>query len=266
MRFGLHPALVLALTTTLYAAASNATPITEGSGIIRTKQWHLEFLRIDKAHKLSQGEGIVVAVPDTGVDTHPDLRQNLLSGTDTISGGMGDGRKDRDSHGTSMAGLIAAHGIGSSRGALGVAPKARILPIFSSPPNADGTPDALAQGIEYAVSQGVDVISVSSGGGSSPRLNQAISTALASNIVVVAGAGNRPRESHVAYPARETQVLAVGGVDRVGNHAAVSVTGPEIDVVAPAVDIYSTSYDGKYSKGTGTSSATAIVAGAVALI
>lgn len=58
----------------------------------------------------------------------------------------------------------------------------------------------------------------------------------------------------------------MGGVDRAGQHAAVSVTGPQIDVVAPAVDIYSTSYDGKYSKGTGTSSATAIVAGAAALI
>lgn len=51
-----------------------------------------------------------------------------------------------------------------------------------------------------------------------------------------------------------------------GEHASVSVSGPEIDVAAPAVDIYSTSYDGKYSKGTGTSSATAIVAGAAALI
>lgn len=70
----------------------------------------------------------------------------------------------------------------------------------------------------------------------------------------------------MGYPATEKGVIAVGGINRNGEHAAVSVTGPEIDVVAPAVDIYSTSYDGKYSKGTGTSSATAIVAGAVALI
>jgi len=61
-------------------------------------------------------------------------------------------------------------------------------------------------------------------------------------------------------------VLAVGGIDRYGRRAAISVTGPQIDLVAPAVDIYSTSIDGKYRKGTGTSDATAIVAGAVALI
>ncbi len=61
-------------------------------------------------------------------------------------------------------------------------------------------------------------------------------------------------------------MIAVGGVDRNGNHAAISVTGPQIDVVAPAVDIYSTSINGTYRVGTGTSDATAIVAGAAALI
>lgn len=58
----------------------------------------------------------------------------------------------------------------------------------------------------------------------------------------------------------------MGGVSRTGSHAPVSVTGPEIDLVAPAVDIYSTSINGKYRKGTGTSDATAIVAGAAALV
>ncbi|GAB3065267.1 hypothetical protein GCM10027186_16350 [Micromonospora schwarzwaldensis] len=70
----------------------------------------------------------------------------------------------------------------------------------------------------------------------------------------------------MGYPASEPGVIAVGGIDRNGLHAAISVSGPEVDVVAPAVDIYSTSFGGKYSKGTGTSSATAIVAGAAALI
>ena len=61
-------------------------------------------------------------------------------------------------------------------------------------------------------------------------------------------------------------MIAVGGIDRQGNHADISVTGPEIDVVAPAVDIYSTGINKGYRVGTGTSDATAIVAGAAALI
>ncbi|MEU5947479.1 type VII secretion-associated serine protease mycosin [Micromonospora sp. NPDC047465] len=233
---------------------------------MRGDQWHLRYLNATDAHRITQGEGVVVAVPDTGVDPHPDLRNNLLPGVDLIPGGVGDGRQDLDGHGTSMAGLIAAHGRSPTEGALGVAPRAKILPIFDSPPNDDGEPDALAQGIEYAISQGAEVISISSGGTSSPRLDQAVGTALASNIVVVAAAGNSPEDARVSYPASKEGVIAVGGIDRVGRHAAVSVTGPEIDVVAPAVDIYSTSYDGKYSKGAGTSGATAIVAGAAALI
>ncbi|WP_218896866.1 type VII secretion-associated serine protease mycosin [Micromonospora purpureochromogenes] len=237
-----------------------------GAERVRSDQWHLQFLHVAQAQRICQGDGVIVAVPDTGVDQHPDLRGNLLPGLDVITGGSGDGRADRDGHGTSMAGLIAAHGRGKNVGAIGVAPRAKILPIFDSPPNGDGEPDALATAIEYAISHGADVISISSGGGSSDQLVQAIRKALVSNIVVVAAAGNRPEDSYVGYPASEPGVLAVGGVDRSGMRAAVSVTGPEIDVAAPAVDIYSTSIDGKYSKGLGTSGATAIVAGAVALI
>ncbi|MEV0808085.1 type VII secretion-associated serine protease mycosin [Micromonospora sp. NPDC050200] len=245
---------------------ANATPATGGPERVRGDQWHLKFLNAARAQRISQGRGVIVAVPDTGVDQHPDLRNNLLPGFDIITGGKGDGRLDRDGHGTSMAGLIAAHGRGGNIGALGIAPESKILPIFDSPPNGDGDPDALATGIEFAISHGADVISVSSGGGSSERLVQTIRNAIASNIVVVAAAGNRPEDSYVGYPASEPGVITVGGVDRTGIRAAVSVTGPEIDVAAPAVDIYSTSIEGKYSKGVGTSGAAAIVAGAVALV
>ncbi|MEU6024803.1 S8 family serine peptidase [Micromonospora sp. NPDC047134] len=219
-----------------------------------------------EVHKISQGEGVVVAIPDSGVAPHPDLRDNLLSGTDVIPNGAGDGRQDQDSHGTAMAGLVAAHGRPNAKGALGIAPKAKIIPIFSTPPHKDGDPDSLAEAIEFAVSRGVDIISISSVGGSSSRLVQAVEMALSADIVVVAGAGNRPRDSQVGYPASHPGVIAVGGVDRIGGHAAVAVTGPEISVAAPAVDLYSTSYGNAYSRGTGTSGATAIVAGAAALV
>nr|WP_244298906.1 S8 family serine peptidase [Micromonospora cremea] len=254
----------MALVATLLPAGSFVAP--SDADLVRGDQRHLAFLRIQQVHSVSQGARVVVAVPDTGVDPHPDLRENLLGGTDVIPGGSGDGRQDRDSHGTSMAGLIAAHGRPNNRGALGIAPKAEILPILDTPPDGQGDPDALAAGIEFAVARGADVISISAVAGASVRLQQALKVAQDANIVVVAAAGSRPTDASVRYPATEKGVIAVGGIDRAGRHAAVSVTGPEVDVVAPAVDIYSTSYDGKYSKGTGTSSATAIVAGAAALI
>ncbi|WP_408630678.1 type VII secretion-associated serine protease mycosin [Micromonospora echinaurantiaca] len=259
-------AIAVTLITPASAQSTQLSPLGDGADRVRRDQWHLGYLEVSRAHRLSEGEGVTVAVPDTGVDPHPDLRNNLLPGTDIIPGGGGDGRRDLDSHGTAMAGLIAAHGQGGSVGALGIAPRAKILPIFDSPPNGEGEPDALAQGIDYAVDHGAGVISISSVGSSSAPLRQAVQRAIASDVVVVAGVGNRPRNQAVGYPANQPGVIAVGGIDRNGEHAKFSVAGAELDVVAPAVDIYSTSYDGKYSKGEGTSGATAIVAGAVALI
>ncbi|MFI7647262.1 S8 family serine peptidase [Micromonospora sp. NPDC049460] len=262
-------ASVATLPPTLPATAATL-PTTAiqptGRDRIRNDQWYLRYLNVYAAHQITQGDGVTVAVPDTGVDPHPDLRNNLLTGIDIIPGGVGNGQQDRDSHGTGMAGLIAAHGQSNEVGALGIAPKAKILPIYDTPAGGDGHPDALAQSIEYAISKGVDIISISSVGSTNSRLTQAVHTALASNIVVVAAAGNRPEDNSVGFPASEEGVIAVGGVDRLGGRASVSVAGPEIDVVAPAVDIYSTSIDGKYRKGTGTSNSTAIVAGAAALI
>jgi type VII secretion-associated serine protease mycosin len=259
-------ALVASVAVLLTIAPAHAAPQPDGASRVRGDQWHLRYLKVAEAHRISQGEGVIVAVPDTGVDPHPDLASNLLPGTDIIPGGSGDGRQDRDSHGTSMAGLIAAHGRGDDLGALGIAPKARILPIYGKSTNDEGDSNNLAVSLEWAVGHGANVISISAVTEATPRLQDAVDAALKANVVVVAGVGNRPASSNIGYPASHEGVIAVGGIDRAGRHAAVSVTGSRIDVVAPAVDIYSTSYDGKYSKGTGTSSATAIVAGAVALI
>ncbi|WP_422119936.1 type VII secretion-associated serine protease mycosin [Micromonospora haikouensis] len=255
----------LTATTTHNPTAAHTAPPPAGMMQIRADQWHLRYLKAAEAQRITQGEGVVVAVPDTGVDAHPDLRRNLLAGIDAIPGGDGEGHRDRNSHGTSMAGLIAAHGQGAN-GALGIAPKAKILPIMSSDSDNLGNADGLAVGIEFAISRGADVINVSSGGGASVRLIKAIRDAIAADIVVVAAAGNTPEDITVGYPANEEGVIAVGGIDRQGNHASISVVGSKVSLVAPAVDIYSTSYGGKYSKGTGTSSATAIVAGAAALV
>ncbi|MFY1619325.1 type VII secretion-associated serine protease mycosin [Micromonospora sp. WMMD736] len=245
--------------------ASQLTFEPNEAELVRVDQWHLNYLRIPDAQRITQGAGIVVAVPDTGVQPHPDLDKNLLDGIDLISGD-GDGKNDQNSHGTGMAGLIAAHGRGGDLGALGVAPGAKILPIRDTSSDGQGEPDALAAGIDYAVRNGADVICISSVGGAGIQLQRSIEAAIAADVVLVAAAGNKPGDAVVGYPASEDAVIAVGGVGRDGNHADISVTGPEIDVVAPAVDIYSTSINGKYRKGTGTSDATAIVAGAAALI
>lgn len=235
---------------------------------IRSDQWHLDFLRISEVHRITRGEGVTVAVIDSGVEPHPDLRDNLLPGIDVADGGSGDGREDHDGHGTAMAGLIAAHGRGGNSGVLGIAPAAKILPIrYETPTMPGGEIGAgrrVAKGIDWAVAQGAKVINLSIGGGPAAELREAVERAIAADVVVVAAVGNRMRV--VGYPANYKGVLAVGAVDRNGNRADFSVTGKALAISAPGEGLITTGRNGEYHTSQGTSPATAIVSGAVALI
>ncbi len=235
------------------------------------RQWHLAFLRIEQANTFSAGRGVTVAIVDSGVDErHPDLVGRVLSGADlALPAHSTDGRMDFVGHGTAMAGLVAAHGL-----ARGVAREASILPIRALPDiqgAIGGSPDTIAAAVDWAVLHGANVINISAGEDvGSPAEQAAVERAVEHNVVVVAAAGNRPETARVWYPAAYPGVVAVTGVDRQGNHAAISVTGPEAVIAAPAVDIFSTDIrtgdNSGYSIGNGTSGAAAIVSGVVALI
>jgi type VII secretion-associated serine protease mycosin len=227
---------------------------------VRDAQWYLDTLRIDQVHDITKGRGITVAVIDTGVDaSHPDLAGQILAGADFTAAASGDGRVDESGHGTGMAGIIAAHGR-----AEGIAPDARILPVRVAAFDKGFRPTD--KGIEWAITHGATVLCIPAGGEDTPEVEAAIAHALDADVVVVAAAGNRPEADRVDYPAAIPGVVAAAGVGRDGEHAEISVTGPEVVLAAPAVDIVSTGLDHGYRKGNGTSDATAIIAGAAALV
>ncbi len=235
---------------------------------IRDQQWHLGFLNVAEAHRYSQGEGVTVAVIDSGVDaTHPDLVGSVLAGTETFAGGTGDGHTDTVGHGTGTAGLIAGHGHGpgNTAGVLGIAPKAKILPIRTTS-QSESDHAAIAHGIDYAVAKGATVVCIALAGSKSDDEERAVQAAVAAGVVVVAGVGNKPYSLSVAYPAAYPGVVAAAGVDQDGNHADISVTGPEAVLAAPAVQVVAPIPNGHYGIGDGTSNATAIIAGAAALV
>jgi type VII secretion-associated serine protease mycosin len=246
-------------------AAILAGPASADS--VRLAQWHLAFLKASEAQQISQGDGVVVAVIDTGVDAkHPDLTGSVLSGTDEYKGFSGDGRQDAFGHGTGMAGLIAAQGRSGGRGILGIAPKARILPVRAGV-GGNPFPDDVRKSIGWAANHQAKVICVALAGAVSNEWKQALDLAISAGAVIVAGVGNRAQGgSTVAWPAAYPGVLAVGGIDQSGKHAALSVTGPEVDIAAPAVNIVTAGLHGQYVRADGTSAATAIVAGAAALV
>ncbi|MEU4618808.1 S8 family serine peptidase [Actinoplanes sp. NPDC023801] len=232
---------------------------------VRDMQWFSGYLKVGNAHRMTKGGGVTVALVDSGVTPHIDLAKNLNPGKDTVPGGDGSGQvDDRLGHGTKMAGLIAGHGHSGNSGVLGIAPAARLMPIKSVGTGDDGT--GVTSGIEWAATNGAKVINVSVAAPRGRALNEAISTANRMDAVVVAAVGNESDALQIAYPAAIPEVLAVGATDRDGRHAEFSITGPEVDICAPGVNIVMTFQRNKYEKGDGTSQATAIVSGAAALV
>lgn len=259
--------VISAMAASLLAAIATFTIPGPASAAdkLRDDQWHLKFLDVASAHKVSQGEGITVAVIDSGTDgEHPDLTGNVLPGMDLISQGNGWG--DTNGHGTGMGGLIAAHGHGpgNADGALGLAPKAKILPFRINMDLGADTGPSVATAVREAVKRGAKIISLSVS--TSSTAYDPIQEAIKAGVIVVASAGNRPDDQHVGSPASYPGVVAVGAVGRDGNVADVSVRGRELVLMAPGVDIYSTSREKKYRVGTGTSPSAALVAGAAALV
>jgi type VII secretion-associated serine protease mycosin len=229
----------------------------------RNAQWYLNALRVGEAQRISGGAGVIVALVDSGVAAgHPDLKGAVLPGRDVL--GDGDGRRDPLGHGTQMAGIIAGRGRTDGRGVLGIAPEAKILPVS---PASDTV--VVAEAINWSVAHGAKVISMSFTIAASDDLAAAVSAAAGADVVLIAGSGNDGRTgSQERYPASYPDVLSVGAVDRSGKIAQFSNRGVKIGITAPGVDIpvADNHFDSGYAIVDGTSPATAIVAGAAALI
>ncbi|TLS37959.1 S8 family peptidase [Pseudalkalibacillus caeni] len=241
-----------------------------------------EGVRMIKAPSIwkdsDMGEGVVVAVLDTGCQTdHPDLRDRIIGGRNFTSdyGGNPYNFYDNHYHGTHVAGTIAASYNG--QGVAGVAPKAKLLILKVVTSDGSSSYQNLIDGINYATNwrgprgEKVSVMSMSLGGSKDdPDLHKAIKRAVENDLLVVCAAGNegdgKTGTIERGYPGYYKEVVQVGAVDMKGRLADFTNTNEEVDLVAPGVDVLSTYKDGKYAKLSGTSMATPHVSGAAALL
>lgn len=235
---------------------------------IRDAQWALETLRAPELWEETRGAGQIVAVIDNGINAnHPDLKGNVLGGKDFIDGGE-PAHEDGETHGTSIASIIAAHGHGpgSGDGVVGLAPEAKILPIRDKGFRDDG----YAASIRYAVDEGASVINISQKQDRSlapQEESEAIAYALRNGVVVVAGTGNDG--GNVGYPAAYAGVVAVSGTDKTGSFWKGSNRGEHTLLSAPATEVVTASGPNDpnaYGIGDGTSNSTAYVSAAAALL
>lgn len=253
----------------LLPALAVVLPLLLAAQTIEEQEWHLDALDVYSAQDQSRGDGVIVAVIDSGVDaTHPDLAGRVLPGTGFGSSKGTDGTTDVDGHGTGMAGIIAANS--RNGGALGIAPGAKILPIASADEKEQFALDVVAESIRWASDHGAKVINMSLGFSSSmtPSLVKAVNYAIEKDIVLVAATGNEGKE--VSAPANIAGVIAVAGTNREGKPWKSSNVGTDTVLAAPAVSIVTTAPESVYSSGyaemDGTSAASAIVSGVAALV
>jgi len=236
------------------------------------------------------GQGIVVAVVDTGVDyTHSDLDANIWVNTREVAGngldddgngyiddvrgwdfiGNDNDPRDGNGHGTHVAGTIAGENNGT--GVTGVAYNARIMAVKVLSDSGSGSNISVANGIRYAANNGAQVINLSLGGGYSSDIYSAIQYATGRGSIVVMASGNEgaAQPGYPAFHATEYG-LSIGAVDsnsRIASFSNRAGTNSAMrHVMAPGVNVYSTVPNNGYASYNGTSMATPHAAGVVALM
>ncbi len=230
-----------------------------------TIDWGIEICGIPGLWRQTRGEGIKVAVLDTGIAfEHPDLRDAIADAKDFTNSRSGPA--DVQGHGTHCAGTIAARQ--NSTGVIGVAPECKLLVGKVLGDNGSGSSNSVAAGVRWAADAGANLISMSLGSSmDSPDIYQAIKEVTDRGVFVIAAAGNEgPQLGTVGYPGRYEEVIAVGAIDRRKGIARFSSRGPQVDIVAPGDEILSTYPPRNLAKLSGTSMATPLVAGVVALM
>ena len=212
----------------------------------------------------SRGEGIAVAVLDTGIDEKCVDLPALLGGVNTIDSTHWG--SDGHGHGTHVAGIIAA--VDNDMGVVGAAPDAGLYAVKVMDDDGRGTYSSVIAGIEWALNQNIPVMNMSVGGDShSKALKDAVNAAYAEGALLVAAAGNGGDSAdNVFYPARYSSVIAVSASDSNAKLASFSSRGPSVELIAPGVNILSL-YPGNYmTYMSGTSMACPHVAGVAAML
>jgi len=224
--------------------------------------WGVDRIDAERAWEVTQGKGIKVAVADTGIDyKHPDLAQNFKGGASFVPGETS--LMDHNKHGTHVAGTIAA--VRNCTGVVGVAPSAYLYAVKVLNARGSGYFSWLIAGLEWCIKNKIDVVNMSLGASSAPTaVGKMCDIAYKNGVLLVAAAGNCGG-GPVGYPAAYPSVIAVSAIDNQNSLASFSCKGPEVELCAPGVNIYSTLPRSRYGNLNGTSMASPHVAGVAAL-
>ncbi|MBC7590979.1 MAG: S8 family serine peptidase, partial [Salinibacterium sp.] len=265
-------AVITAVAASIIFSGSAAT-----ADPVRDKEYWLDTYGIRAAWATTKGAGVTIAIIDTGVDASvAELAGAVVGGADFSGLGSPNGQKpvgaDGSEHGTMVASLAVGRGTSATDGVIGSAPAASILAIsIGFGEGGTNSDDQIAAAVRFAVDQGADVINMSLTRNTldwPETWDDAFLYAIDNDVVVVAAAGNRGSgTTEVGAPATMPGILTVGGVDINGQASFdASSQGITIAVSAPSEELVGVIPGGQYVEWSGTSGATPIVAGVVALV
>lgn len=276
VRLGAAGALVAAIVALTGSTTPPPTPETAVDPTRAAEYW-LDDYGIRSAWETTRGEGVKIAIIDTGIGRGPVEFAGVVGGADFSGHGSSDGRSpvgavDSD-HGSLVASLAAGRGTGPDTGVIGVAPAAELLSLSVGFGSAAATPfvDQIAEAMRWAVDNGADVINLSFTTNTltwEESWDDAFLYAFEHDVVVVVAAGNRGNGTEqVGAPATIPGVLTVAGVDRTGQVSlGASTQGITVGISAPSEFLLGVSADGRVVGWDGTSGAAPIVAGIAALV
>ncbi|MFG2502564.1 S8 family serine peptidase [Streptomyces sp. NPDC048441] len=258
---------VLALASLGIAPGATADDTTTDD--VQSKLWHLEAMGADDLWDVSTGEGIKVAVVDTGVSETPSLKGRVHPGKD-FTGMAGASTDDYDGHGTTMAELIVGSGRGG--GIKGLAPGSEVVSYriglggkFAKKGGRS------AEAIRAAADSDARIISMSFGSDFiDPAEKEAVKYAAQKGKLMVAGVGNDgEKKNFIGYPAALPSVTGVSAADKSGKVAKFSERGDYVDLAAPGLNLpqwCDETFRSYCDDGGGTSAATAIASASASLI
>jgi len=230
----------------------------------QTLPWGISKIKADQVWPSGNtADPVKVGVIDTGISlSHPDLANNIKGSYNAIN--RRKSANDDNGHGSHVAGIIAA--LNNTSGVVGAAPAANLYAIKVLNAAGSGYLSDVIEGIDWAISKNIKVINMSLGCDCNIQsLHDAVIRAKNAGVVVVAAAGNSATNP-VIYPAAYPEAIAVSATDSSDQLASWSARGPEIDLSAPGVSIYSTYKGTGYATLSGTSMASPHVAGSAALV
>ena len=252
-----YPGIAAAQPNFLYELqqAQAATPSDAAAA-----QYVVSKLRLTEAHRISSGDDVLVAVIDSKIDSsHVDLAGVIVDEYDAI-GTPGPAH----SHGTAMAGAIAAHSK-----LIGVAPKVKLLAVraFSGGrDSAQATTFNIMKGLDWAASKNARIVNMSFAGPGDAMMRDMLGKANARGIVLIAAVGNAGPSSPPLFPAANAHVIGITATDAEDRLLPQANRGTQVAVAAPGVEILAAAPEGGYQVTSGTSVAAAHASGVAALL